>query len=128
MALRVFKNLDFQGFVKNEDLTDEVLWKAIAEVESGLVDARLGGFLIKKRVPRPGGGKSGGYRTIMAHRQGERLFLLYGFAKNERDNITRAERAALLEAGNAYMKLTDTELDSAVEKKVLLELKAKKAK
>lgn len=128
MALRVFKNLDFQDFVKDEGLTDEVLWKAIAEVENGLVDARLGGFLIKKRVPRPGGGKSGGYRTIMAHRQGERLFLLYGFAKNERDNITRAERAALLEAGNAYMKLADAELDSAVEKKVLLELKAKKAK
>lgn len=55
------------------------------------------------------------------------VFLLYGFAKNERANITQAERAALLLAGDAYMKLTDAELDMAVEKKKLLELKAKKA-
>jgi len=127
MALRVFKNLDFQDFAEDEGLTDDVLWKAIAEVESGLIDARLGGFLIKKRVARSGGGKSGGYRTIMAHRQGERIFLLYGFAKNERANITRAERAALSEAGSEYMKLSDAQLDMAVEKKKLLELKAKKA-
>lgn len=127
MSLRLFKTLDFQDFVKDEGLNDEVLWKAVAEVERGLVDARLGGSLIKKRVPRPGAGKSGGYRTIMAHRQGERIFLLYGFAKNERANITQAERAALLLAGDAYMKLTDADLDMAVEKKKLLELKAKKA-
>ncbi len=128
MALRVFKNLDFQKFVKDEDLTDEALWKAIDEVENGLVDARLGGFLIKKRVPKAGGGKRGGYRTIMAHRQGERLFLLYGFSKSEQDNITKKEKDALSEAGDVYMKLTDAQLDLAVGKKKLLELKRKKAK
>lgn len=101
MGLKVFLNNDFRKFIKGEGLNAAALWKAIDEVEQGLVDAYLGGFLIKKRVPRPGSGKSGGYRTIMAYRQGERIFLLYGFAKNERDNITNKELAAFFHGGGA---------------------------
>lgn len=119
MGLKVFLNNDFRKFIKGEGLTSAALWKAIDEVEQGLVDAHLGGFLIKKRVPRPGSGKSGGYRTIMAYRQGERIFLLYGFAKNERDNITNKELAAFSMAAEQYIKLSDAELGWAVESKKL---------
>ncbi|MCQ6963981.1 type II toxin-antitoxin system RelE/ParE family toxin [Aromatoleum toluolicum] len=36
-------------------------WKAVC-------DADLGGFFYKKRVARSGGGKSGGYRTLLSAR------------------------------------------------------------
>jgi hypothetical protein len=52
-----------------------------------LVDANLGGGLIKQRVARPGQGRRGGFRNLMAYRAGAHTVFLYGFAKNERDNI-----------------------------------------
>jgi hypothetical protein len=79
---------------------------AAAEIESGLVDARLGGFLLKKRIAIGGRGKSGGLRTILAHRQADRVVFLYLFGKNERDNITDMERTALSELGDEYTRMT----------------------
>ncbi len=122
MALRVFKSLPFHRWARKEGLTNAVLAKAAQEVEAGLVDARLGGFLIKKRVPKSGAGKRGGYRTILAHRQGSRLFFLEGYAKNEKDDLEPNERSALVAAGDVYMKLTDAELDRAVEANKLVEV------
>ena len=57
--------------------------------------ADLGGNLLKKRIGRPGQGKSGGFRTIVATRDGEQCFFLYGFAKSERSDIEEDEVAAL---------------------------------
>ena len=68
MAVRLLKDPDFQSWAADEDVTDDMLRKAAMEIEAGLVDARLGGFLLKKRVAAPGRGKSGSYRTIVAHR------------------------------------------------------------
>ncbi|WP_246663180.1 type II toxin-antitoxin system RelE/ParE family toxin [Rhizobium sp. WL3] len=65
------------------------------EIEDGLVDARLGGFLLKKRVAAPGRGKSGSYRTIVGHRQADRLIFVHGFAKNEADHVKKSEKTAL---------------------------------
>jgi hypothetical protein len=123
MALRAFKNRQFQRFMKAEELSDELIWIAVDEVENGLVDGRLGGFILKKRIAREGRGKSKGYRTILAHRQGERIFFLYGFAKNEADNIDKKELSALRELGDEYMKLSDEKLNLAIKNSNLLELK-----
>lgn len=82
-----------------------------AEIESGLVDARLGGFLLKKRVAKTGRGKSAGFRTIVAYPQSDRLVCLYIFPTNQRDNITEKERLALSEIGNEYMGLAAAKLD-----------------
>jgi hypothetical protein len=63
-----------------------------ANPEAGIA---LGGGLRKVRIPREGGGKSGGYRTIYVfggvHMP---IFLVTVFAKNEKDNLTRAEQSA----------------------------------
>lgn len=58
-----------------------------ARAERGLIDADLGGGLIKQRVARAGEGRSGGYRTLIACRFGDFAVFLFGFAKSERDNI-----------------------------------------
>lgn len=64
----------------------------------------LGGGLRKVRVAREGGGKSGGYRTIYVF--GGVLvpiFLVTVFAKNEKDNLTKAEQAALIAMSKALL-------------------------
>ncbi|MCM8732570.1 type II toxin-antitoxin system RelE/ParE family toxin [Hephaestia sp. GCM10023244] len=64
----------------------------------------LGGGLRKVRIARPGGGKSGGYRTIYvfggAHMP---VFLVTVFAKNERDNLTKVEQAELIAMSKALL-------------------------
>ena len=122
MALRLLKNRAFARFADKEGLTDRALCKAAEEVEAGLVDARLGGFLLKKRVAKGSSGKSGGFRTILAHRQGRRLIFIFGFAKNERDNISGKERLALLKLGEEYMGHSETTLDGLIAKGVLTEV------
>ena len=64
-----------------------MLSQAVREIREGLYEADLGGNLVKKRIARPGQGKSGGFRTIVATRDGERCFFVYGFAKNDQDNM-----------------------------------------
>lgn len=58
----------------------------------------LGGGLRKVRVPRSGGGKSGGFRTLYVF-GGEHMpiFLLTVFAKNEKANLTRREQLEAVE-------------------------------
>ena len=65
---------------------DRSLRDAVERAERGLVDADLGGGIIKQRVARTGQGRSGGYRLLIAYRSGDRAVFLYGFGKNERDN------------------------------------------
>jgi hypothetical protein len=111
---RVLANRGFARSARKHGLAGKALLSAVAEIESGLVDARLGGFLLKKRIAIDGRGKSGGLRTILAHRQADRLVFLYLFGKNERDNITDMERTALSELGDEYMRMTTTTRDRLV--------------
>ncbi len=64
-----------------------MLCEAIERAERGIVDADLGGGVIKQRVARPGQGRSGGYRTLIAFRSETRAVFLFGFAKNDLDSI-----------------------------------------
>jgi hypothetical protein len=85
--VRIFLTKWMSRFARRENLAYKSLQEAIARAERGLIDADLGGGLIKQRVARAGKGRSGGYRTIIAYRRGSRAVFLYGFAKSERDNI-----------------------------------------
>ena len=89
--MRVYKLKAFARFQRRELIADRALWNAVKSAEDGLVDADLGGGLIKQRVARPGRGKSGGFRTIIAYRRGDRAVFLYGFAKSERENLNDDE-------------------------------------
>jgi len=67
---------------RREGIADSSLLEAIERAEQGLMDADLGGGLIKQRVARKGQGRSGGYRTILAYRARDRAFFILGFAKS----------------------------------------------
>jgi hypothetical protein len=122
MPVRVFKVHEFHRWAKGEGLTDADLCEAATEIESGLVDARLGGFLIKKRVAAAGRGKRGGYRTILAHRQGDRLMFLHGFDKHDKENISPKEKNALHKQGDNYMAYRDAEMSKAVRDGLIIEV------
>lgn len=87
------------------------------------VDAELGGGLIKQRVARAGQGKSGGFRTVIAFRRGERSVFLYGFAKSERANIDHDEFEALREVARTYLKLEPKRIEAAIAAGELMEVR-----
>lgn len=90
--------------------------------ESGLIDADLGGGVIKQRVARAGGGKSGGYRTLILFRHGDRAIFAFGFAKNVQANIAKADLAALRDAAKVGFGWSDEELNRLTASGALVEI------
>ncbi|MGD0664048.1 MAG: type II toxin-antitoxin system RelE/ParE family toxin [Syntrophorhabdales bacterium] len=110
--MRVFKNKWFFHWARREDIADAVLLQAAQEVATGRVEAGLGGCLFKKRLPRQGQGKSGGYRVIVGYKRpnSERLIFLYAFAKSDKANISDKEEAALNLVAESFVATTDEQL------------------
>ena len=119
---RVFKTKHFAKFASKAGLTDAALCDAVIEMEQGLIDADLGGGVVKKRVALPGKGKSGSSRTIVAHRKKSHWFFVYGFEKNDRANITDREKAALQKMAADLFGYSEADLDALVTGKNLLEI------
>ena len=113
--MRVFTTKVFARFARKERLDDRRLCEAIGRAERGSVDADLGGDLIKQRIARPGGGRSGGYRTIIAYRTSHRSVFLYGFAKNERGNIDDKELGNLKKLARLYLGFSAEEIAAALK-------------
>lgn len=119
---RVFKTRLFSRWMRKTALTQEALCLAISEMENGLIDADLGGGVVKKRVPLPGRGKSGGARTLLATNRSSLWFFVYGFEKNERANVNVRELEALKAIAADLLKLSSAELDSLVDSEALQEI------
>lgn len=119
---RAFKTRNFARWMRKTELTEKALRAAIVEMEQGLIDADLGGGVVKKRVALPGRGKSGGARTLVATNKGTRWFFLFGFEKNERANVTGKELEALQKVATDLLALSVKELDAHVERGALQEI------
>ena len=92
--VRIFKTKAFVRFANRENIGDGALRTAIRSAERGLVDADLGSGVIKQRIARRGGGKSGGFRTMVLYKSGTLSVFVHGFAKSDRANIRPDELAA----------------------------------
>ena len=119
---RSFKTRYFGRWMRKTGLTDNTLCSAVAEMAEGLIDADLGGGIVKKRVGLAGRGKRGGARTLVATNKGTRWFFLYGFEKNDRANITDDELEALKEIAEQLLARTGKQLDEAVQDGSLQEI------
>ncbi len=102
MVPRVFKTKPFAKLANNLSLADSALCAAVREMISGLVDANLGGGVLKKRIAGRGKGKSGGFRTIVATNFGGRWIFMYVFGKDDRDSIDSKELAAFRKLAGVY--------------------------
>ena len=117
---RVFKTRYFNRQMKSLD--DSALCAAVEEMMQGLIDADLGGYIVKKRVALPGRGKSGGARTIVATKKGKRWFFIFGFAKNDKANITASELERIQSFASDLLSLSDKLLDEVVKEGKLVEI------
>lgn len=118
---RIFKTRTFQRWFRKSGLSDAALAEAVAEMERGLVDADLGGCVVKKRVALPGRGKRGSTRTLVGTKFKDRWFFLYGFEKNERSNVDGRELAALQAIARDLLALADSQIEAAIRDGALLE-------
>jgi hypothetical protein len=123
MPLRVFMTKVFARFARKERLDDQRLCETIARARRGLIDADLGGGLIKQRVARQGSGRSGGYRTVIAYRAAQRSVFIYGFGKNERDNIDQTELDDLKKLAKILLGYSDLQIATALEMTELREVR-----
>jgi hypothetical protein len=120
--MRVFKNAWFERFARKQDISNEALLEAVGRAERGLIDADLGGGVIKQRVARAGQGKSGGFRTIILYRTAERAFFVYGFAKSRRENIDDDEEADFRKAASHVLRLSEKHLARLLDKGLFSEV------
>lgn len=120
--MKAFKTKAFAKWANSEGLNDVALASAVEQMEQGLIDARLGGDVVKKRVALPGRGKRGGARTLVAFRRGDRAFFIFGFAKNERANVGKDELKALKVLAKELLSYPETSLGLAVRSGEMIEI------
>jgi hypothetical protein len=121
--MEIFKTRRFDRWAHSEELTDKMLTLAVAEMNSGLVDASLGGGVYKKRVAKLGHGKSVSYRTLLAFKIRDKAFFMYGFSKNQRENITSRELVALKRYASELFGYSEIQLNKALKNGELIEVK-----
>ena len=102
--MRIFKTRLFAKFARRERIGDASLAEAVERATLGLIDADLGGGVIKQRVARQGQGRSGGFGTLIVYRWGDFAVFLFGFAKSDRDNITAEELAVLKTTAGQWLQ------------------------
>lgn len=122
-GLRVFKNRLFAQFARHEKIDDAALCEAIERAERGLIDADLGGGVIKQRIARPNRGRSSGYRSVVLFRAGERAFFVFGFAKNQLENIAHDDLKIYKSTAQFTLALSDEELEQLLKRRELVEVK-----
>jgi hypothetical protein len=105
---------DFARKARRSGLGDDALRDCVDRVEAGIIDADLGGGLIKQRLAQSGQGRSGAFRTIIAYRSGERAIFLHLFAKARKSNIGPADLETYHKLAKLYDALDDTQLETLV--------------
>jgi len=127
-GLRIFKTRWFARFARKERLADANLAEAVLRASRGLIDADLGGGLIKQRSARTGQGRSGGYRLLIAFRPSDRAVFMLGFAKSDRGNVTADELESLKRAAALWLSTDGVRIEKAIAEGVLVEVKYEKEK
>ncbi len=119
---RIFAAKAFDRFAGHEGIRDGDLLAAVTRAEAGLIDADLGGGVIKQRIARKGQGRSGGFRTIVLFRRQAMAVFVYGFAKSDRSNIGPDELKAFRRLAAATLSLDDAALVAAKKNGTLREI------
>lgn len=83
----------------------------------------LGTGFIKQRIARQGEGKSGGYRSILIYRSGERAIFVFAFPKSAKANLSAAELKVYRRAASIMLELGENQIQTEVEAGRLVEVK-----
>jgi len=118
----IYKLKPFARFARSENIDDENLVEAVERAGRGLVDADLGGGLIKQRVARKGQGRRGGYRVMIALRSGDFAVFLFGFAKSAQDNLDDRQLTVFRRLAASWLSADLAAIKRAVEQGELVEV------
>jgi hypothetical protein len=114
-TLSVYKTRPFARFARKAHVSDADLWNAAQRADQGVIDADLGGGVIKQRIARAGGGKSGGSRSIILFKKNKRAVYVHGFEKKNKANIGPDELEAFRRFAEIYFGYTNEEMTQRVE-------------
>ena len=123
VTIRVFKTKLFARFSRKNLISDLDLWKAVNELASGSIDADLGSGVFKQRIARRGGGKSGGFRTIVLFRHKSVAFFVYGFAKKDLANIDSTQLLQFRKLADFLYSQDEAALENAITEGNLIEVR-----
>ena len=121
--MRLFKVKAFARWAESQQISAQMLKVSAREVQGGLVEASLGGGLYKKRLAVESRGKSSGARVIVGFKSEKSLFFIYGFLKNERENIDAKELRFLKRYAKILLKLSDKEIAELLQRQEIFEIK-----
>ena len=105
----VFKTKPFVRFARREGRDEAALCDTVRRAEQGVVEADLGGGVIKHRIARPGQGRARGLRSIVLFRRDERAFFVHGFAKRRQATLRPDELTAFQALAATLLGLDDAE-------------------
>lgn len=121
--MKIYKIKTFEKWAKKAKITDEALLKAALEVSDGLIDAKLGRGIYKKRISLAGYGKRTSARTIVGYQKEKSMFFLYGFLKSERKNIDKKELKFLRGYIRELFSLDENVFHASMKKGEFFEIK-----
>jgi len=124
--MKILSTKWFNRWSKKSSLENHDLLEAIKNLEDGLSTSGLGNHLFKIRVKRKHSGKSSGFRTIVAYKENDKAIFLYGFGKNERENIDSSELKYFQKLGNDLLALNKDQLNQFLEQKILFDIEVSK--
>jgi len=113
----------FSKWAGKQKISISELANALDEIGSGQFEADLGGHILKKRIRFQGKGKSKSGRTIICYKKGDRAIFIYGFAKNEKSNLSPKEFKAFKELSKVLLKMTIKQINTAVKNGDFIEVK-----
>lgn len=109
--MKTYKHYQFAKWMLKMHLTDENLKEVVDEITHGLIDADLGQGVLKKRIAL----QSGGARSIIAFKINHRTIFIYGFAKNEKDNLSKNDELQLKQLAKVYLGFTEQQIKKAIQ-------------
>ncbi len=108
--MQAYPPKSFLREARSDGAPDADCQEAIRRAERGLVDADLGGRLIKQRIPRGNQGAARGSRAVVFYKRGEIAVFLHIFSKSDKANLTKYELADYLEVAKSLEELTQAKL------------------
>jgi len=120
--LAAYKTKPFTRFARRARISDPELWEVVRKANAGIIDADLGGGVIKQRIARLGEGKSGGSRCIVLFRQRSRAVFVHGFEKKDVGNIKANELEAFRELASVVLGYSNDEIAQRVADGALIEI------
>lgn len=121
--MRIFLTKSFDRFAKKQEIEDSTLRDAVDRANNGLIDADLGGGVIKQRIARRNKGRSTGFRSIILFRSGKDAFFVYGFAKGKRSNLRQDELEAVKLLADQMFGYNEAKLSKLLDCNELREVK-----